>query len=155
MAPVAIAPGHLAKRERGVYRAPMGRTGIMRAMVRQGLALLVAYALAFAPALADVTRGTMAAGHRAMAAMGELCLASADGGRPAEQGPNGQPRQAHEDCCLAGCRLGPQGAALPAEAAALPRRIGVAIEPGESPRTDLAGAPPCPTPPATGPPIRA
>jgi hypothetical protein len=118
-----------------------------RGLIRAPLALLLAYALAFAPALAQAARGQMAAMPEAMAA---LCLTLPDGSGPA---PAKGDRAAHEDCCLAGCRLAPVAAAMPS--LDLPERHGRLT--GQSrPFASSQEHEPlrCETPPATGPPAR-
>jgi hypothetical protein len=119
-----------------------------RGLIRASLALLLAYALAFAPALAQAARGQMSAMPEAMAAM---CLALPDGSGPAPA--KGSDRAAHEDCCLAGCRLAPAAAAAPS--AELPARL-AALTCASQPLPLAHEHEPlrCETPPATGPPAR-
>jgi hypothetical protein len=119
-----------------------------RALIRASLALLLAYALAFAPALAQAARGSVSTSSDAM---GALCLTLPDGSDTAPAKGSGD--QSHEDCCLAGCRLAP--AATPVASAALPARAFGLIR-ASQPLPLARGHVPlrCETPPATGPPDR-
>jgi hypothetical protein len=122
----------------------------LRSLAGRVLALVVAYALAFGPALAGMAHGKMAA--LPMAA-GEMCLTSANGSGPTPA--SSHDGAAHADCCLSGCRLAPLSGADTAGAVSLPERIAVhAALPAACPR-GAAPAASCLPPPATGPPIRA
>jgi hypothetical protein len=114
--------------------------------MRAPLALLLAYALAFAPALAQAARGHMAGMPDAMAA---LCLTLPDGGGPAPA--TGAGDGSHEDCCLSGCRLAPVAATTPA--IDLLARVATPFFVSQALHLRQAHQPlRCETPPATGPP---
>ncbi|MGL4729077.1 MAG: hypothetical protein ACRCWO_09995 [Bosea sp. (in: a-proteobacteria)] len=139
------------------YVASMITAGTIRILGEKALAFLLAYALAFAPALATAHRGL----HQAHATsgiaakMGELCLTRADGGRtalPASESPHDN--SAHEDCCLAGCRLLPLAVGH-GDAQPLAGPITTSTQTRLAHVNGAALAAPCPPPPATGPPEHA
>jgi hypothetical protein len=120
--------------------------------IRTALALLLAYALAFAPALAQAARGHMAAAHGTTAdAMAALCLTLPDGDGPTPAKGAGDP--SHEDCCLTGCRVIPVAAGGP-QAGLPPRLAAIITLPPPLPAPQAHAPPACRTPPATGPPPR-